>query len=142
MLSLTCKAAIRSVIFLASRFDSGTKSSITEIAGFTDTNEHTVAKLLQALVRDNLVNSTKGPSGGFYLTAEQLRKPVILIVESIDGRALFRECGLGLHKCSAKHPCPIHDEYKKSRDLLERLFTEKKIYQLCKPVNSGIAHLL
>ena len=79
---------------------------------------------------------------GFYITKEQLRKPVISIVDAIDGRQVFRECGLGLSKCSATHPCPIHDEYKISRDHLERLFTRKRIADLCEPVAKGSAYLL
>jgi DNA-binding IscR family transcriptional regulator len=93
-------------------------------------------------VRQNIINSAKGPSGGFYLSKEQLAQPVIHIVEAIDGKKVFKECGLGLSKCSSTHPCPIHHEYKKARSILEKLFQEKKVFNLCEPVNSGLAHLV
>src|SRR5687767_2541544 len=118
MLSLTCKTAIKAVVFLASKYDQGTNSGIKEIAEYIDASEHTVGKLLQTLVREEIINSMKGPSGGFYLTKEQLRKPIITIVYAIDGKQVFRECGLGLSKCSAMRPCPIHNEYKAGRDIL------------------------
>ena len=142
MLSLTCKVGIKAVLFLASRHSSPEKAGIRDIARFTGSNDHTVGKLLQQLVKAGLVNSMKGPTGGFYLTPDQMKRPIIEIIEVIDGKNVFRECGLGLSKCSATHPCPIHDEYKKAREILQRLFEEKKVYHLCKPVNSGLAHLL
>src|SRR5688572_514132 len=107
MLSLTCKTAVKAVIFLASKHKSGANAGIKEIAEHIDASEHTVGKLLQTLVKNQVINSVKGPSGGFYISKEQLQKPVIEIVEAIDGDQVFRECGLGLSQCSAAHPCPM-----------------------------------
>jgi Rrf2 family protein len=142
MLSLTCKTAVKAVIYLASKYESGTKAGIKEIASYIDASEHTVGKLLQVLVKQNVVNSIKGPAGGFYISKQQLKQPIIQIVEAIDGDQVFRECGLGLSRCSATHPCPMHDQYKVARDLLENLFLKKRIIDLCEPVNNGIAHLI
>lgn len=142
MLSLTCKTAVKAVIYLASKYGSGMNAGIKEVSEYIDGNEHTVGKLLQTLVREGVINSVKGPSGGFYISREQLKKPIITIVDAIDGREVFKGCGLGLSKCSATHPCPIHDEYKISRDHIQKLFSQKKIIELCEPVNRGLAHLV
>ena len=142
MLSLTCKTAIKAVIYLASKFESGEKSGIKEIAEFIDASEHTVGKMLQTLVKENVILSSKGPSGGFYITAKQKNQPIIKIVEAIDGREVFKQCGLGLSKCSATHPCPIHDDYKEVRDRFEKLCTERKLSDLLEPVQNGLAHLV
>lgn len=142
MLSLTCKTAIKAVIFLASKFESGEKSGIKEIAAFIDASEHTVGKLLQTLVKEKVILSTKGPNGGFYISGKQIAQPIIHIVEAIDGREVFKQCGLGLSKCSGSHPCPIHDSYKEVRDLFERLCMEKKVSDLFEPVNNGLTYLV
>jgi len=142
MLSHTCKTAIRAVIFLASTSEQGKRSGIREIAGIIDASEHTVGKLLQVLVKHNIINSAKGPSGGFYISSSQQRQPIINIVEAIDGKALFKECGLGLSKCSSRHPCPIHDDYRGVRDLFEKLCHEKTIADLGGPVNDGLTYLV
>jgi Rrf2 family protein len=141
MLSLTCKTAIKAVIFLCSKFDSGQNSGIREIATAIQASEHTVGKLLQTLVKNGVINSIKGPSGGFNISEGQRKLPIIAIVEAIDGKLVFKECGLGLAQCSAAHPCPIHFEYQESRDMAERIFRTKKVIDLCDPVNSGIAYL-
>jgi len=142
MLSQTCKTAIKAVIYLSSRFNSGEKAAIKEIAAHINASEHTVSKMLQTLAKHKVINSVKGPSGGFYMLKEQQKQPIINIIEAIDGKQVFKECGLGLSKCSAKHPCPIHDEYKEARDLIEMLFRGKRIIDLCEPVNSGLAYLI
>jgi Rrf2 family protein len=142
MLSNTCKTAIKAVIFLCSKFDTKGNASLKEIAEYINANEHTVGKILQILVKQNIIKSMKGPSGGFYISKEQQEQPIINIVEAIDGKEIFSSCGLGLSKCSSSHPCPIHDEYKKARDIIEKLFTQKRVLDLCKPVNMGLAYLI
>ena len=142
MLSLTCKTAIKAVIYLASKFESEEKSGIKEIAEYINASEHTVGKVLQTLVKEGVINSLKGPTGGFFITARQINQPIINIVVSIDGKDVFNQCGLGLSKCSATHPCPIHDDYKAVRDLFEKMCRQKNVKDLCDPVNSGVAYLL
>jgi Rrf2 family protein len=141
MLSHTCKTAIKAVIYLASKYESGERSGIREISEYINASEHTVAKMLQALVKYNVINSAKGPTGGFYLTSVQKEQSVINIIYAIDGKEVFNQCGLGLSKCSSTHPCPIHNDYKMIRDLFEKLCGEKRISDLCEPVNEGLAYL-
>ena len=141
MLSYTCKTAVKAVIYLATKYEKGEKAGIMEIAGYIGASGHTVGKMLQALVRYGVINSLKGPSGGFYISKEQKQQNIINIVEAIDGKSAFKGCGLGLSKCSATHPCPIHNEYKKARDIIENIFRTKKVSDLCEPVNNGRAYL-
>ena len=142
MLSKTCKTAIKAVIYLCSKFDNEENVGIKEVAEFINASEHTVGKILQTLARQNVINSMKGPTGGFYISEEQQKQPIINIVEAIDGKQIFSSCGLGLSKCSATHPCPIHNEYKEVRDLMEKIFREKNVLTLCKPVSNGLAYLM
>ena len=142
MLSLTCKTAIKAVIYLASKFDTGEKNGIKEIAEFIDASEHTVGKMLQSLVKAEVINSAKGPNGGFYITTKQKNQPIIKIIEAIDGREVFKQCGLGLSKCSASHPCPIHNDYKVVRDSFEKLCRDKKMSDLCEPLANGLTYLI
>ena len=142
MLSNTCKTAIKAVIYLASKEDSGERSGVKEIAKYINASEHTVSKILQNLVRQKIISSIKGPTGGFYITEKQRQEPIITIVDTIDGKDLFNECGLGLSKCSSAHPCPIHDDYKKGREIIQELFKTRTINVLCEPVESGLAHLM
>lgn len=142
MLSITCKTAIKATIFLASKFNTGEKLSINQIAEYINASEHTVGKLLQTLVKENIINSSKGPTGGFYITSKQKDIPILKIVYAIDGENLFNECGLGLSKCSSTHPCPIHEDYKIVRDGFKQICANSKINNLCLSINEGLAFLM
>ena len=141
MLSNTSKTAIKAVIYLAGKSEC-TKASIREVADHINASEHTVGKVLQTLARHKIIISLKGPSGGFFLSDQQKFQPISVIIESIEGKGVFKECGLGLSKCSEIHPCPIHDEYKIARGLMERIFREKMIKDLHDPVTDGLAFLM
>lgn len=141
MLSVTCKAAVKAVIYLASKFETGEKSGIKEIADYINENEHTVGKLLQKLVKENIINSNKGPKGGFFISKTQMHQKIIKIVESIDGNEVFTRCGLGIDKCSEKRPCAFHDEYKSVRQLFEKMCNNSHVCDLYQKVKAGTAFL-
>lgn len=142
MLSLTCKTAIKAVIYLSLKSEEGQKVCAREIAEHINASEHTVGKTLQLLVRHGVINSLKGPTGGFFVSEEQQNQPISNIVETIEGKDIFKGCGLGLRQCSESRPCPIHNEYKVARDLIEKLFREKKVSDLRGSVSTGLAHLI
>jgi Rrf2 family protein len=141
MLSHTCKTAIKAVIYLAS-LGENERSGIRDVASSIDASEHTVGKILQSLAREGIIHSAKGPNGGFYIANGQRSQPILKIIEAIDGKEVFKECGLGLSRCSATHPCPIHDQYKSVRDEFEKLCANNRISDLCGPVNTGLAYLV
>lgn len=142
MLSLSCKAAIKAVIYLGSKSESGEKSGIKEIAKFINENEHTLGKILQKLVRHRIIFSSKGPNGGFYITEKKMNQSIIHIIEAIDGKDVFVQCGLGLSRCSESRPCPFHHDFKPVRESFKKMCTEKKIMDLYQNVNEGHAFLM
>jgi len=56
------------------------------------------------------------------------------VVTAIDGEDTFTECVMHDGPCRSiehnKKPCPIHDDYTKTRSDLTRLFKSKTIYDL------------
>ena len=68
MFSKTCEYAIRAMIFIAQKSKDGSRVRIKEIAKGIDSPEHFIAKILQDLGKKKLLQSIKGPNGGFFLT--------------------------------------------------------------------------
>jgi Rrf2 family iron-sulfur cluster assembly transcriptional regulator len=141
MLSTSCKYALRAAVYLMAHANELTKAGINEIAEEIEANEHTTGKILQLLVREGIISSAKGPNGGFYIPSDA--KPIYLIdiVRVVDGVHFFFECGLGLHKCSDRKPCPIHFTYKVSREKLFKEFSSITIQQLAADIEKGEAFL-
>ena len=108
MFSQACKYAIRAVLYLAVHASEGKKAGVKEIAAALDVPKYFLAKILQQLSRNNLISSTKGPSGGFYLSGQNLEATLKEVVECIDGPDVFNSCILGLPVCSSENPCPLH----------------------------------
>lgn len=65
MFSKACTYAIRAALYLAVHAGPQARLGVKEIAEALDVPKHFLAKILQQLVRNNLVSSVKGPSGGF-----------------------------------------------------------------------------
>lgn len=108
MLSNASKYAINAILYLASESSEEKKIGSREIAASIDVPVPYLAKLLQDMARKDVISSSKGPKGGFYLTDENRSQKLINVVSHIDGLAKFEECVLGLKDCSNEKPCPIH----------------------------------
>jgi len=137
MFSKSCEYGIRAAIFIAEESSKGRKTGIKEIAAQIDSPEAFTAKILQTLVKHQIITSTKGPSGGFYIPAESLSEiKLVEIVSAIDGDAVFKNCALGLDTCSEDSPCPLHNEFKRIRDELETMLRSVSFEDLTAKLHS------
>ena len=142
MFSKACEYGIRASIFIAKNSFEGKRVSPKEIAVEIDSPQAFTAKILQALVRNNIVNSVKGAHGGFEIDKKDI--PLIKlsqVVEAIDGDAVYSGCGLGLSKCDENHPCPVHDKFKVIRDGLKVMLETTNLEELALGIKSGVSFL-
>lgn len=125
--SKTCEYAMRAVLYIASRSREGQRVGIKEIAENINSPEHFLGKILQKLSREGIVQSMKGPNGGFYLDAKGLERPLADIVTALEGEDLFTGCAMGLSYCSESNPCPLHSEFKKVRNQITHILYKTTI---------------
>jgi Rrf2 family protein len=125
MLSKAAKYAIRSTLHLANNSSALNKINIMTLAKEVNVPAPFVAKLLQQLAKANIVSSTKGPTGGFYLSEVNMKKSLWDVIITIDGEDKFQECFLGLPECNAANPCEFHDTAAKYRHELIADFKSK-----------------
>ena len=118
---------MRSILFIAHNASVDSKVGIKEVALALDLPTHYLGKILQQLSKNGIIQSIKGPHGGFYLNEVSKNVKIIRIIEVVDGLDFFNQCGLGLSQCSDDHPCPIHNDFKVCRDGLLTLFSSKSI---------------
>ncbi len=119
MFSNATKYAIRTVLHLASKENTSPKSTVLDLAKELEIPKPFLSKILQKLAKADLVSSSKGRGGGFYLTDDNSSKTLLDIILCIDGTNSINECILGQPTCSDENPCPLHHYYKDiKRDLL------------------------
>ncbi len=123
MLNRESKYAIRGVIYLAMNASKTNKLGSKEVGQKIKVPLPFLAKIFQHLSKENLISSTKGPHGGFFLTDEQLSGNLLAIIACIDGLDSFKTCFLGLPACSDDNPCAIHHL---NAEFRERMLTELK----------------
>ncbi|HLV43223.1 MAG TPA: Rrf2 family transcriptional regulator [Brumimicrobium sp.] len=127
MISSKCKYAIRAVIYLATKDAEKERLGGTQIAEALDLPLAFTNKILQELSRKNVIDSFKGPKGGFILSEYQKSNSILFIIEAIDGLSIFFRCGMGLDHCSDIQPCPFHSTFKKVREDLLSTFKNQII---------------
>jgi len=137
MLSNSCKYAIRSVIYLALYTDSKNKTGSKEVATKLNIPQPFLAKILQELTKKNIISSTKGPNGGFFLTDKNLKNSVLDIVNCIDGTDAFNTCFFGLRACTNEKPCPVHNTVKPFKDKIYLQLSKNTIVQFADEIRSG-----
>jgi Rrf2 family protein len=129
--SRACEYGIRATLYIAHQSLNKERATLKDIAAEIDSPVAFTAKILQKLTKNNLIGSTKGPTGGFTLAKTKMENTKLLeVVEAIDGKELFTQCGLGLKECSETHPCPVHNEFKHVRDGLHNMLQSTNIYEL------------
>ncbi|MBD3638799.1 MAG: Rrf2 family transcriptional regulator [Crocinitomicaceae bacterium] len=136
LFSKSCEYALRATMYLA-QMESNEKVGIKVIARDLNIPADYLNKVLQTLVQQQLVSSAKGRNGGFYLTKNELNKPLINIVHAIDGKEVFYRCGLGIKNCSSKKPCPLHNDIKAYRDNIKIALSNNSIASSRSQIDSG-----
>jgi Rrf2 family protein len=127
MLSNASKYSIKAVLFLAEKSNLENKFSVTIIAESLNIPKPFIAKLLQQLAKAQMISSTKGPNGGFYLNEDDRKHSICDIIEVIDGPHFFEGCFMGLSKCNDQNPCPVHPIVGAFKENILKQFKEKNI---------------
>lgn len=131
MLSNTCKYAVRALIYLGKYSGEGTKIGIKKISSDLLIPTPFLGKILQNLVRQKILVSTKGPNGGFGLGKKTHEISLYDIVRIVDGDDFFNNCLIGMQPCSThaenEKPCPVHNRFGPIRAQLLLLYQQTSI---------------
>lgn len=116
------------------------KLGVKDIAEELDVPGPFLAKLMQQMARAQLISSTKGPHGGFYMSDKNMASNLRQVVECIDGPEVFSSCIMGLPSCSSANPCPLHEKAFIYRNSLLDLVERQTIQQMADRIDeAGLA---
>ncbi len=106
--SKTCEYAIRALVYLASK-ETNAMAMIPEVNRNTGVPGPYLSKIFQCLARCGILESKRGPSGGFSLTKSADRVSLFEIVEAVDDLSSLKDhCVMGFDRCSDVNACPLH----------------------------------
>lgn len=142
MFSKACEYGIKAVIYIAQQSLIKRKVSLKEISESIESPTAYTSKILQQLSKSFIINSDKGPTGGFSMDIPKIEKVKLSeIVFAIDGDSIYSGCGLGLKRCNEKMPCPVHNQFKLVRDELKKMLERTTIKSLVVDFEKGLTFL-
>jgi Rrf2 family protein len=141
MLSNSSKYTLKAVLFLALHSSKNNKVMVKDIAAPINVPKAYIAKLLQELSKENMVSSTRGPKGGFYLSEANKDQSIFNILKIIDGEERLTSCMLSLEQCNEEKLCPLHNILSASRMKILNHLKEKTVRNLSEDVKEGNSFL-
>ncbi len=142
MFSKACVYGIRASIYIAAQSLKNNRVGLISIAENIETPVAFTAKILQQLVKAGIVDSIKGPTGGFLIDKSRIDDIRLSeIVDSLDGNDIYKGCGLGLTECNSLKPCPVHDKFAAIRNDLKNMLQDTSLYELATGVDVGLTFL-
>jgi Rrf2 family transcriptional regulator, iron-sulfur cluster assembly transcription factor len=89
-----------------------------------------LAKILQNLVQAGILESVRGPKGGFRLAKPAQDVTVGEVVDALEGSSALHGCVMGFSNCGPDNPCPLHHAWSQVKSQMGASMTEVSIQDL------------
>ena len=129
MFSNSTQYALRTIVYMAKNKKEG-KNTVVDLATKLDIPQPYLSKVLQQLSRNGVISSSKGRGGGFYLSEDDIQRPLIDVIICMEGYNVFDKCVLGLNECSESNPCFLHLQFKAFKKSVEKSVKEQSVEDL------------
>ena len=126
MISSTATYALRAVVFLASQ--PGRFVNRSEISDATLVPHEYLLKVLNQLDAAQVVESRRGPGGGYRLRKPAKELSSLEVVQAVDSIPRITECPLGIP--GHEKLCPLHQLLDDAGRLVEEAFAKTTISDL------------
>ncbi len=137
MLSRTAEYALRATVYLA--IHRGLDAvRVSDLARGLDIPRNYLSKILHALARQGIVESARGPGGGFRLTTTPAGTSLLEVVAVFDDISARRSCILGRAECNDANPCPLHGRWEVVSEQVAAFFRDTSLADV---MNTGIKAL-
>lgn len=133
MINTTAEYALRAVVYLA--------SAENDTLGRTLIVEHTqipsnyLVKVMKMLEVAGIIQSRRGPGGGYRLVCEPNDLSVYDVVIAVSGFQRIESCPLGIREHI--HLCPLHARLDAVAALAEQALRQTSISDLIPPAKKG-----
>jgi Rrf2 family transcriptional regulator, iron-sulfur cluster assembly transcription factor len=116
---------------LAAMPEDGSYSLAKDLAAHLGLPGPYLAKILQTLAQEGILNSVRGPRGGFRLARPAHKIPVGEVVGVLDGMEAMAGCVMGFINCDGRDkPCPLHAAWCEVKNHLESTLNQVTIHDL------------
>lgn len=131
MLTLTGEYALRAVVHMAGK-EEGRFYLARDLAEETQIPPAYLAKILQALAREDLLISQRGLKGGFRFARPIHEITLADVIGAIENLERFEQCILGQVECNDQVACPLHHGWRRLSALYLEWLKNTKLSDLVK----------
>ncbi|MFC1619618.1 RrF2 family transcriptional regulator [Candidatus Neomarinimicrobiota bacterium] len=122
--------ALQAMIYLAEHEGDGL-SMVATIAKQYQIPQQYLAKIIQTLAKQRLVDSQRGRGGGLKLGKPAKDITLLQIVHAIDGPPPEQEqCVIGLDVCTDEAECPLHNDWSHIKSLIRDTLEHQNLADL------------
>ncbi len=132
ILSKSFGYALRGILYVAMMNDGKEKVQLHEMAERLSVPRHFMAKVMKRVVKVGILDSVRGPHGGFCVNNNTLNTKLIQIAEISGDTSDYQSCILRLRNCNANNPCPMHSQVDQLRSQWQTLLNSTTLEDLLK----------
>lgn len=136
VLSRTSQYAIQALIYIATQ-PPGEPVLNRDIADRLNVPSAYLAKILQNLCKQGLLDSFRGRLGGFCLREGMHKTSLMQALALTEGPDFTKSCILGLKECSDETACPMHFKWLPVKKKIIALLEGMTLEDLAKAVQTG-----
>lgn len=125
-ITITADYAIRVVLYLAAQ-DRDAPVPAMEIARRQQIPKPYIPKILQALVRNGILTTYPGRTGGAILNCPPSEITILQLIEAVDGPIALNRCLSRKTPCSRDNSCPAHPFWIKIQDSFLKMLQDTKL---------------
>lgn len=129
MLSHSGESALKAVIELA-RTRSREWEGAGRLARRLGVSPTYLAKIMQTLAHEGVLDSQRGKIGGFKLARPAGQIRLLEVVSPFDDLTPGRRCLLGRPTCTDRAPCAVHNQWKPVAERMAEFFRETTVGEL------------
>lgn len=107
-------------------------SSAADVAASTGVALPTVSKLLKALARADLVNSTRGSHGGYALARDAADISAAAVIDALEGPVSITECSSTDSHCDFESNCSVGNAWQRINVAIRRALDDISLADLLK----------
>jgi Rrf2 family protein len=136
VLSRTSQYAVQALIYIATQ-PPGEPVLNRDIADRLSVPSAYLAKILQNLCKQGVLDSFRGRLGGFCLREGMHKTSLMQVLTLTEGPDFTKSCILGLKECSDATACPMHFKWLPVKKKIIALLEDMTLEDLAKAVLTG-----
>ena len=128
--------ALRGVLYIYFRQDEARYVQVEEVASSLAAPKHFMGKILKRLAKEKVLDSAKGPSGGFRVNTSTPNVTLMKLAEITSDLDVLKTCVLQFKECTGQNPCPLHAQMEDSRNNLASIMAHTTVHHLMMNANN------